>query len=74
MHRNAKIIPKGTVVGNLIVGNIVNNYFKAGIWYHCKCKCGNLEDVIRKGTDLRRKNRFPSCGFCNRYEMINMAD
>ena len=70
MNKNVKIIPKETVLGNLIVGNIVDNYYKPGVWYHCKCKCGNPKDIIRKGTDLRRKNGNPSCGYCKRYEMI----
>lgn len=71
MNGNVKIIPKGTEFGNLIVGDIADNYYKSGVWYHCKCKCGNPEDLIRKGTELRRANRFHSCGFCERYEMIN---
>ena len=71
MNGNVKIIPKGSVFGNLIVGDIVDNYCKPGIWYHCKCKCGNPKDIIRKGTGLRRVNGFPSCGFCKRYEMID---
>lgn len=61
-------IPKGTVVGWLLVGEpfpVVSDG-RSRTYYHCTCKCGQRIDVA--GSNLRESNprHTVSCG-CKRY-------
>ena len=59
----------GEQFGHLTVVGKYEGTDKKGIFWKCVCDCGNPNERIIKGTDLRA-DRVKSCGQCDRYKMI----
>ena len=61
--RMKKLNLTGQKFGRLTVLNELHNYHKKGVYWLCKCECGNLTEV--KGTCLTH-GHTKSCGCLNR--------